>query len=413
MESEDSGPGLSAEPALRLPEAEEQHCHDYARARFLLDIAELAILVLVLPALTFTGAAARLVRISRPAGTPVWLGHVFFLLLLVGIAGTARLPIQCLSEYWLERRFGLGRESLGSWLWEWTCRAALFGLAAVLALLPVVEFLRGWPWLALPWCFAVLLLRVFFHDYFYAPLLARFYPVRFLRSETFAVPGVGRVTLPVYLVKVSHKTRRANAGIRLRGARSVIFVTDTLVGAFTEGEERVVMAHEFGHLFDQLHLEARTRAGVAQARRKLALGSAQLLAGCVSLCLVHLLAPALGLHGVTDLSGFPLLAALTLLLSCAAAPWLCVEARRDERDADEYALAITGDVESYLSVMRKLRQMNLEESCSSPLGHALFDTHPSYTERVRLALEYRRRLRPEGNHQPWSEKWRGWKNARL
>jgi STE24 endopeptidase len=192
-------------------------------------------------------------------------------------------------------------------------------------------------------------------------------------------------------VRVSHKTRRVNAGIRIRGEKAAIYVTDTLIDAFTDGEERVVMAHEFGHLYDRLHLEEHTRAGIAQAHRKLMLGSAQLLAGLSALLVLQLAGHALGLSGLRDLAGFPLLAALTLTLGYLFSPLLCAEARQDERDADEYALSATGDTENYLSVMRKLRRINLEEACAGPLCHFLFEDHPSYRERVELALQYRRR----------------------
>ena len=166
------------------------------------------------------------------------------------------------------------------------------------------------------------------------------------------------------------------------------------------------MAHEFGHLYDHLHLETRTRAGVTQAQRKLALGSGQLLAGVVSLCSVQLFAPWLGFQGAHDLAAVPLLAALTLVLARVFDPFLCAEARKDEQDADQYALAITGDVPNYVSVMRKLRRMNLEESTAHPLSHLLLDTHPSYTERVNLARSYRRRHQQrKGGY-----RWRGWRS---
>jgi Zn-dependent protease with chaperone function len=244
------------------------------------------------------------------------------------------------------------------------------------------------------WCIGFLVLRPMFYDVVYYPFLACFYPVRFLRNETFEVPGVGKTTLPVYEVKVSHRTRRVDASIRLRGPNSAIYVTDTLIDEFTDGEERVVMAHEFGHLYDQLHLEARTPTGIAQARRKLMLGSAQLLAAALSLGIMLFASPLLGLSGVHDLAGFPMLAGLTLALGTVLSPFLYAEARRDEKDADQYALAITGDISNYLSVMQKLRRMNLEQAESGPLRRFFLDTHPSYTERISLALEYRRRLRP-------------------
>ena len=402
--------GEMIDPAIRLPEAEEARCRRYSRARLAATAAEFLLVLGTLAALTFTGAARGLLEwceTALPHGSSLVGCHLSYLLLLGFITRVLLLPFHWYEEWVLERRFGLSRESCWSWLWEWLCRSAVFGVAAIVLLLPVAELLRWWPWLVLPWAAAFLLLRPLFMDYVYYPLLNVFYPARFLREESFVLPGVGKTTLPVYEVKVSHKTARASASIRLRGKKTAIYVSDTLIEAFTDGEERVVMAHEFGHLYDQLHLESRTRAGVAQAQRKLMWGTAQLLAGVAALGLLHFLAPLLDLEGVHDLAGFPLLAAMTLGLAHLFTPLLCAEARRDERDADEYALAITGDVESYVSVMRKLRAMNLEESGAHPVSRLLWDTHPSYNERVHLATAYRHRYRRKRKGQHW----RGWRHV--
>lgn len=396
-----------ADLSLKLPDAEEQRCERYARARFLFSVAETLVLFSVLIGLTVTRASSGLLQLARAPGEPEWLAHLVFLVEVGFVCRLSVFPLQFLGEFWLDHRYGVSRQSLGGWLWEWLCRSTIFGMATVLCLFPFAEALL-WPWwplLVLPGCLLYLVLRNFFYDYVYYPLLDRFYPVRFLRWETFSLPGVGKKTLPVYEVKVSHKTTRANAAIRLRGNRTAIYVTDTLIDEFTDGEERVVMAHEFGHLYDRLHLEERTPAGIAQAHRKLLLGSAQLVAGAAALGLVHLGAPFLGLEGVHDLTGLPLLAALTLLLSQFCSPFLCAEARQDERDADHYALQITDDPENYLSVMRKLRRMNLEPDSPNWLTCLLFNTHPAYSERARLAFAYRRRKAPKK-----TQHFRGWRH---
>jgi STE24 endopeptidase len=382
-----------ADLSVQLTDADEQRCESYARARSLLNIAELAVLLGMLIGLTASGASAYLLKAAMAPGEPAWVGHLAFLTGVGFVCRLAALPFHWLNEYWLDRLFGLSVQGLGSWSWEWLCRSAIFGLATVLCLFPFAEALRWswWPFLVLPGCLLYLLLRNLFYDWVYYPLLDRFYPVHFLRYESFSLPGVGRKTLPVYEVKVSHKTTRANAAIRLRGKQTAIYVTDTLIDEFTDGEERVVMAHEFGHLYDRLHLEERTPAGIAQAHRKLILGSVQLVAGAAALGVMYLLAPVLGLEGVHDLAGLPLLAALTILLAHACTPFISAEARQDEKDADEYALRITDDPQNYLSVMRKLRLMNLEECSPSWLSTLLANTHPSYRERAEMAFAYRRR----------------------
>lgn len=397
--------GNAVRQSIELAPAEEEQCRSYNRAKVNLGVAEFVVLIATLVVLTFSGAAEALVAATHRATYPVWAGDLTYLLAVGLVTRLILLPFHYLNEHWLEVRYGLSSQSARAWLWEWFCRSTVFGVATLCVLFPVVETLPWWKWLILPWCVLFVLLRGWFFEYVYYPLLACFYPVSFLRYETFSMPGVGKRTLPVYEIKVSHRTRRANASIRLRGERTAIYVTDTLIDEFTDGEERVVMAHEFGHLYDHLHLEARTRAGVAQAHRKLAWGSVQVLAAVASFLALHVGAPAIGLTGVQDLAGFPLLAATTLTLATILTPLLCAEARRDERDADEYALAVTGDVGSYVSVMRKLRRMNLEESDARGIGYLLFGTHPSYNERVLLALQYRRRLRRR-KVRPW----RGWRH---
>ncbi|MCC2669808.1 MAG: endopeptidase [Armatimonadetes bacterium] len=391
--------------SIDLPDSEERLCRQYGRSRFALNLVEFGVLFGVLLLLTFTGGARSLLSMTRGFGEPRWAGDLVYLLVIGIIVRAVQLPAHFLGEHWLERRYGLSSQTLWQWAAEWLTRSAVLGLVTLLLLFAVTETLRWWMWVVLPWSLAFLFGRNLFYDWIYYPLQGLFYPVHFLRRESFELPGLGRRTLPVYQVQVSHRTRRANASIRLRGPRTAIYVTDTLIDEFTDGEERVVMAHEFGHLYDHLHLETRTRAGIAQAQRKLKLGSAQLLAGLASLLLVQLFGSRLGLQGAHDLAAIPLMAALTLFLGRTLDPLLCEAARKDEQDADEYALRITGDVPNYVSVMRKLRWMNLEESTPNPLSRFLFDTHPSYSERVDLAKRYRRRHQSrKGGYQ-----WRGWR----
>ena len=87
----------------------------------------------------------------------------------------------------------------------------------------------------------------------------------------------------------------------------------------------------------------------------------------------------------------PLLTAMLLFFAPLVLPFANGEARTDEREADEYALRIAHDPSSYLSVMEKLRRMNLEERRPGLISRVFFDTHPSYLERIRLGRAHYRR----------------------
>ena len=369
----------------------EQQCERYARLKLWLSALEYLLLMGTLASLTLTGTADRWFRALTVAlGEP--LGALF--VYLAGIAAAARLavlPVQFISGHLVERRFGLSRQSARQWLAEWAVTSLLFGLPLVLLATPLVMHLPWWPLLLLPAVAGLLALRLIYYEWLFLPVLSLFSPVRYLRTECLHLPGLGRRMLPVYEVRVSHKTRRANAGILL-GRQPRVLVTDTLIDAFTDAEERVAIAHEFGHLYDHLFLEARTAFGLAQAKRKLLWnGGAWLIAALLTFALDGWMTPALHLPRVGDPAAVPLLAAIFLLFAPAVLPLANAEARIDEQEADEYALKITHDAASYLSLMEKLRRLNLEERRPGFISRLFFDTHPSYLERLRLGRAFRER----------------------
>lgn len=409
----DAPGGRRIESALKLPPQDEARCRAYSRLRRSVNLAESIVPILLLAAISLGGFGSALAAYTAAPGLPDWLCRLLFVLLVGVIIRLSLLPLQFAGGHLVDRRFGVSRQSSRSWLWEWLCFSTISGLGVLLLLAPLVEGQAGGPWmitaLALPWAFMFTAGRDWFDDQIQRRIHARFYPVSFLRWETFPVPGVGRLTLPVFLIATEPKLRTANAFLRFRRGKPAIYVTDTLIREFTDGEERVVMAHEFGHLYDRLHLEERTRKGIAQARRKAFCAGAQLAAGILSVFAVELGARLFGLPGASDLAAFPLLAGLTLAIAHLLSPWLCRESRRDEHDADEYALAVTGDAENYLNVMRKLRLINLEELQHPFWSRLLLETHPSYLERGRRAGRSHRRVgAPEQRRR--RVHWRGWRH---
>jgi Zn-dependent protease with chaperone function len=382
-------------------ESEERLCALYSRARLQALLWEMALVMLFLVSISVTGQAHHLDEaLNRyyPAGGSHVALDLF--LTLLGVR-CALLPLHWIAGYRLEHRFKLLHQRAWNWLRDWALVTFLFAALATAFLTPVVSTLRWWPWLLVPWVIVYIALRAVFYQWLFLPVVSLFYPVRFLRAESFYLPGIGRRIMPVYEVKVSPKTRRMNACVLLNGSSGSVLVTDTLIDDFNDAEERVAIAHEFGHLYDRLFLEERTAFGLAQARRKIFLTAGGLLvAATVTLGLMEFLAPYLGFGGVSDLAAVPLEAALMLCLIQLLTPLTNAESRTDEREADEYALRITRDPTSYLSVMRKLRRVNLEESTPCFLDRFLFGDHPTYLERLQMGREYQRRLADEKAARP-------------
>jgi STE24 endopeptidase len=65
--------------------------------------------------------------------------------------------------------------------------------------------------------------------------------------------------------------------------------------------------------------------------------------------------------------------------------------RRVEARADVHALELTGDVETFVSMQRRLSTENLSDLDPPPLVYAMFASHPTGPQRIALAREWERR----------------------
>jgi STE24 endopeptidase len=97
------------------------------------------------------------------------------------------------------------------------------------------------------------------------------------------------------------------------------------------------------------------------------------------------LGPGLGMAGLPDVAGMPLLAMAAGAWSVLTAPVLLAQSRRQERRADRFALALTAKTEAFVSAMRRLGDRNLAESAPSQVVQWLFHSHPPLTERIASA----------------------------
>ena len=97
-----------------------------------------------------------------------------------------------------------------------------------------------------------------------------------------------------------------------------------------------------------------------------------------------------GAAGFFDLYLFPVLVLLSVLSGIILLPARNYFSRVMERQADRFALAITGKPEEFISVMRKLAEMNLADTEPSLLKKFFMYDHPPVGERIRAARRYER-----------------------
>jgi STE24 endopeptidase len=309
------------------------------------------------------------------------------LLMVAAIAAlleAGALPASFFSGHMLERRYGLSRQPAALWLRDHAKAAAvsllLSGLAAVwvygwLAAAPAWWWLPAWAGLAAAgvmtaWAAPVLLLPLFF----------RFVPLAEgpLRDRLLALAArAGVPALGAFEWRVGDRTSRANAALTGIGRTRRIIVSDTLLADYRPEEVEAVLAHELAH-----HLHHDIWKGLAVDA---AVGLAALAAAGAAL---RAAAGPMGLGSIADPAGLPVAALAVTAAFWVAAPVQNAVSRAHERRADRTALDLTGNVEAFVSAMRRLGARNLAEPSPAALARLFFHTHPPIDERIASAAAW-------------------------
>jgi STE24 endopeptidase len=352
----------------------------YHRLQLLLRLARLALSAGYLVALVLTGAGAAIAACAArvTASAP---GQVAIVAAALG-AGQALLglPLTWSSSWVLPRRYGLLHQPLGSWLAD-RAKAALLGAAIGLAGVEVVyALLRATPlwWLAtaaLAFTFAIAMTAVV--PIWILPMFFRLTPLADapLRERLLALgERAGVRAIGVWIADQSRKSRTANAAVVGLGRTRRILLYDTLAAGFRPEEIEAVLAHELGH-----HANGDIRRGL-------------LVQGALGVVTFWLADRALrfgvgrvGYGNVADPAGMPWLALVLAVLGLVLTPLINAFSRHIERQADDFALALTRDPDGFIGAMERLATLNLAERRPHPLKEALLFSHPALDRRIARA----------------------------
>ncbi len=149
---------------------------------------------------------------------------------------------------------------------------------------------------------------------------------------------------------------------------------DNLVLHFTADEIETILAHELGH-----HIHSDIPLSIAF----------QTVLTFVGLYLVHLGLQAggrlFGFQSISDITAFPLLAAVIGVFGLMTMPLGNAFSRWRERNADKYALQVTGKAEAFAHTMTKLANQNLAEIDPEPWVEFFLYSHPALSKRIAMA----------------------------
>lgn len=306
-------------------------------------------------------------------------GVVFTLLLLLGGA-LIEVPFQLYADFRVEQRHGFNRQTPKLWWADWlksTLLSLLLTGALAAGALWLVRAAPGSWWI---WVTALVsgvsLLMTFASPYVIEPL--------FYKMEPLAVEGlsegiramtekagvhVGRVLT----MDASRRSSHSNAYFTGLGRVKRVVLFDTLLAQMSHPQILAVLAHELGH-WKKHHVLV----------RMLVMQILLIAAAYLAFRLVPSAAlPAI--IGANDASFMARVVVLMLLASIGMfplTPLFSAWSRRDEREADRFAVALHGHAQDLADALAKLGTENLSNLHPHPLYAAFYYSHPPLTERL-------------------------------
>jgi len=192
-------------------------------------------------------------------------------------------------------------------------------------------------------------------------------------SDRMGVKNIKRVLV----ADESSKSVRANAFFSGVGERKTIVLFDTLLNNFTKREITTVVAHELGHYVNKDIWKEAVMSGLLLIL-PFFLADYALRTG----------ASSLGLTGITDPAGIPLIIAILIGVNFALQPITNAISRFVERRADEFGLKAANDPLAQASAEKRLADLSLSVDTPNKLVEYLFYTHPPSFKRIKLAEQW-------------------------
>ena len=360
----------------------------YHRLQLILGVLGLAVTIVYFVVILLVGLGPAVAGWADDlSGALAWRVAAVAAAIAIGQA-LVTFPLAWLRGYRLPKRHGLIHQTLRAWLTDRLKAALIGGTLGLLAVEIVYALMATTPlwWLAAAGVLIALEVVVaFVFPVWLLPLFYRLTPLSDEHMREGVVDLVSKAGIPVVGVWVadqSRKGRTANAALAGIGHTRRVILFDTLVARFAPDEVRAVLAHELGH---HVHHDVWRMLALQAGLTVLALwlGDVLLRAG----------AAWWGWQAPWDPAGLPWLVVVVSALGLVTAPLVNAFSRRIERQADDFALELTGDAPAFVGAMERLADLNLAERKPHRLKELLLYSHPSIERRILAATASQRRAR--------------------
>ncbi len=317
-----------------------------------------------------------------------WMGtgvaqQVVLLAAFIAINGLLDLPFTLYQTFVIEERFGFNKTSLALWLQDFG-KSLVLGALIGLPLVALVVWMMGatgpwwWLWVWGVWMgFNVLMLLVY--PTWIAPLFNKFQPLKDPDIQTRVTQLMARCGFQskgFYVMDGSKRSAHANAYFTGFGASKRVVFYDTLLAQLAPAEVDAVLAHELGH-FKHRHV----------IKRMVVMFGISLLGFFILGWVSHQawfftgLGVAPNLNGANDALALLLFMLVLPLMGTFMGPLMAQMSRRDEFEADAYAVQQTSGT-ALSSALLRLFEDNASTLTPDPIYVKFYYSHPPATERL-------------------------------
>lgn len=364
----------------------------YRSQNRVVSVASFVILLAGLLVFLFSGVSRNLATFAgNVASVRAVIVLIYFAVLYVSYSVIA-FPFAYWGGFIIEHRFGFSRQTFRQWIIDWV-KSFIIGFVLggivfeVIYLITRASAHLWWLWLALFMImFSVILANLF--PVLILPLFYKTSPLDDTELKQRIQAMCERVNIPiqgVFSIDLSSKSTKANAAVAGLGNTKRILLGDTLLADYSPDETISVLAHEMTH-FAEHHIWW--------------LVGIQSVVTLVLFYVLYRVYPILyglaGFEHVSEIAAFPVFALGFAALTFITKPLSAGVSRYFERKADRGALDLTGDTDSFISVMAKFCNKQLMIAYPHPLIEWYKYSHPSPGNRIRFAEQWQKTQRVQG-----------------
>ena len=336
------------------------------------------LLIMVVIHFGFFGILDEFVRSKTT--NPVYAGLVFFLIIFV-INDLINLPFSLFKNFVIEEKFGFNKMTISIFIKDKLKSYFLIFFIGGITMFLILSFFNyfdrfGWliVWIFLTF-FSILIQPIFIH--FIAPMFNKFTPLGDGELKTAIAKYSKKNNFPISKIDImdgSKRSNHSNAYFTGFGKSKRIALFDTLVKNHNTDEIVSVVAHEVGH-YKKKHILFGMIVSVIQTG--------------LMLFLFNIIINRVGLFNVFGVSepsiygGLVFFGLLFAPLNMVISLISIAISRKNEFEADQYALETTKNPKALISMLKGLASSNLSHLTPHPFTVFLEYSHPPVYERVK------------------------------